>query len=169
MSSLWSVWLLPNQKDRMRIKGFIEFYNSVYKTLFFDPHITLFGRLDINPNLFFSFFNQISLAYTSYQLSTNSVELGEVPWKTIYIGIEHDKNLFDLQKKIDRKLGSFRKYLFNPHLSLAYGNFTPKKKDIEVTSLKKTIHFSSIALVSTPDQIEKWEIIKEYKLREKKV
>ena len=169
MSSRWSVWLLPNQKDRMRIKCFIEFYNSVYKTLFFDPHVTLFGRLDINPKLFFSFFDQISLAYTSYQLSTNSVEIGEVPWKTIYIGLEHDKNLFDLQKKIDKKLGGSRKYLFNPHLSLAYGNFIPKEKDIEVISLKKTIHFSTIALVSTPDQVEKWKIIKEYKLREKKV
>ena len=72
------------------------------------------------------------------------------------------KNLIELQKKIYKKFKRYRNYEFDPHVSLAYGNFTPDKKDISLISHQEMISFSSIAIVNTPNKIKNWDIIQKF-------
>ena len=67
-----------------------------------------------------------------------------------------------VQKKIDKKLSQYRNYKFDPHVSLAYGNFTPNKKDISLISYSEMISFSSLAIVNTPNEIKNWNIIQKF-------
>ncbi len=55
----WSVWLLPGIKDKKECKGYIKLYSGLYNTPLFDPHVTLFGRLNIDPEPTYAFFNQL--------------------------------------------------------------------------------------------------------------
>mgnify|MGYP001170981508 FL=1 len=80
----------------------------------------------------------------------------------MYIQLSLHKNLIELQKKIYKKFKKYRNYEFDPHVSLAYGNFTPDKKDISLISHQEMISFSSIAIVNTPNEIKNWNIIQKF-------
>ena len=70
--------------------------------------------------------------------------------------------MYALQKKVDSILTNYKKYKFDPHISLAYGNFTAHKKDNKLISPISKISFSSLAIVHTPDEIENWSIIRKF-------
>ena len=162
MDHCWSVWLLPETKDKKTFRDYIKIYSSLYTSNVFDPHLTLFGRLDIDPESTFSFFDEMKSEPRIERVKNVHIQIGEPPWKTIHIKLDRDKRLLTLQKKVHQQFSRYRKYRFDPHLSLAYGNFIPDKRDIDLISIKKTINFSSLAIVHTPNQIEEWRIIKNF-------
>ena len=49
MAYNWSVWLLPKAKDNKIFTEYIRFYSKLYDTDRFLPHVTLFGRMNVNP------------------------------------------------------------------------------------------------------------------------
>ena len=158
----WSVWLLPQAKDNKIFTEYIRFYSKLYATDRFLPHVTLFGRMNVNPELFYSFFNKIKSESEIDYVQTLEIEIGDPPWKRMYIQLSLNKNLIELQKKIYKKFKRYRNYEFDPHVSLAYGNFTPGKKDISLISHQEMISFSSIAIVNTPNEIKNWNIIQKF-------
>ena len=158
----WSVWLLPQAKDNKIFTEYIRFYSKLYATDRFLPHVTLFGRMNVNPELFYSFFNKIKSESEIDYVQTLKIKIGDPPWKRMYIQLSLHKNLIELQKKIYKKFKRYRNYEFDPHVSLAYGNFTPDKKDISLISHQEMISFSSIAIVNTPNEIKNWNIIQKF-------
>ena len=75
-----------------------------------------------------------------------------------------EPSLQKFQKMINHEFQAYKKYIFDPHLSLAYGDIKINENDLNSFSLDETICFSSVALVSTPNQIDDWRIIKKFKL-----
>ena len=158
----WSVWLLPKAKDNKIFTEYIRFFSKLYDTDRFLPHVTLFGRMNVNPELFYSFFNKIKLESKIDNVQILKIKIGDPPLKRMYIQLSLHKNLIELQKKIYKKFKRYRNYEFDPHVSLAYGNFTPGKKDISLISHQEMISFSSIAIVNTHNEIKDWNIIKKF-------
>ena len=158
----WSVWLLPQAKDNKIFTEYIRFYSKLYATDRFLPHVTLFGRMNVNPELFYSFFNRVKSESEIDNVQTLKIKIGDPPWKRMYIQLSLKKNLVELQKKIDKKFNRYCNYEFDPHVSLVYGNFTPDKKDISLISHQEMISFSSIAIVNTPNEIKNWNIIQKF-------
>ena len=158
----WSVWLLPKAEDDKIFTEYIRFYSTLYGTDRFLPHVTLFGRMNVNPELLYSFFNKIKSESEIDNVQTLKIKIGDPPWKRMYVQLSLHKNLIELQKKIYKKFKRYRNYEFDPHVSLAYGNFTPGKKDISLISHQKMISFSSIAIVKTPNEIKNWNIIQKF-------
>tara|TARA_B100000900_G_scaffold353017_1_gene320939 strand:+ start:477 stop:986 length:510 start_codon:yes stop_codon:yes gene_type:complete len=162
MGYSWSVWLLPKAKDNKIFTENIKFYSNLYATDRFLPHVTLFGRMNVNPEPFYSFFNKIKSESEIEKVHILNIKVGDSPSKRMYMQLSLNKNLLELQKKINKKFKQYRNYEFDPHVSLAYGNFTLNKKDISLISHKKMISFSSIAIVNTPNEIKKWNIIQKF-------
>ncbi len=162
MDHCWSVWLLPETKDKETFSVYIKIYSKLYTSKLFDSHVTLFGRLNIDPESTFSFFDELKSEPRIEKVKNLHIQFGEPPWKTIHIKLGCDTRLIKLQKKIDQQFARYRNYRFDPHLSLAYGNFIPDKRDIDLISVKKTISFSSIAIMHTPDQIKDWRLIEKF-------
>ena len=158
----WSVWLLLKAKDNKIFTEYIAFYSKLYGSDSFFPHVTLFGRMNVNPKRFYSFFNKIKSESEIEKVHTLKIAIGDPPWKRMYMQLSLNKNLIELQKKIDKKFKQYRNYEFDPHVSLAYGNFTPNKKDISLISHGEMISFSSIAIVNTPNEIKNWNIIQKF-------
>ncbi len=158
----WSVWLLPKAKDNKIFADYITYFSKLYGSDWFLPHVTLFGRINLNPNLFYSFFNKIKSDSKIENVDSLNIKIGDSPWKRLYIQLSLNKNLLELQKKIDKKLRQYRSYEFDPHLSLAYGNFKPEKKDISLISYEEMISFSSLAIVNTPNEVKNWNIIQKF-------
>tara|TARA_B100000900_G_scaffold66650_1_gene51868 strand:+ start:1697 stop:2194 length:498 start_codon:yes stop_codon:yes gene_type:complete len=158
----WSVWLLPKAKDHKLLTDYITLYSRLYDSDLFSPHVTLLGRMNINPKLYYSFFNEVKSESEIKNVQTLKIKIGDPPWKRLYIQLSLNKNLKELQNKIAKKFKRYRKYEFDPHVSLAYGNFTPNKKDINLISHEEMISFSSIAIVNTPNEIKNWNIIQKF-------
>jgi len=118
--------------------------------------------MNVNPKLFYSFFNKVKSESEIENVQILQIKIGDTPWKRIYIQLSLHKNLIELQKKIYKKFKRYRNFEFDPHVSLAYGNFTPDKKDISLISHQKIISFSSIAIVNTPNEIKNWNIIQKF-------
>ena len=162
MSNNWSIWLLPEAHDNKIFEKYIIFYSKLYGSERFSPHVTLFGRMNVHPSLFYSFLNKVKSESEIKNVHTLKIKVGDPPWKRIYIPLSLNKSLLELQKKIEKKLRQYRNYKFDPHLSLAYGNFTPHKKDISLISYEEMISFSSLAIVNTPNEIKNWKIIQKF-------
>ena len=77
-----------------------------------------------------------------------------------YIMVEKNETIGALQNKIDILLSGYCPYEFSPHLSLVYGNAQIEDENGDSIIAGEKIRFSSIALVRTPDEVAKWEIIK---------
>lgn len=165
MSYNWSIWLLPKVQDKKIFSEYITFYSKLYASDSFPPHVTLFGRMNVNPKLFFSFINRVKPKSEIKNIQTLNMEIGDPPWKRLYIQLSLNKSLMDLQRKIKKKFKKYRDYEFDPHVSLAYGNFTPDKKDISLISYPNKISFCSLAFVNTPNEIRKWNLIQKFDFR----
>ena len=164
MDRRWSVWLMPSRQEIIKYKRLIGLNSKKYGFPIFDPHVTLFGRLDIDPETTFSFFEQTIKAQGQIRLDILNVANGDPPWKSLYIQFKSDPSIIDLQSKINDKLRKFKDYRFDPHMSLAYGNVYEKRSDQDNITLDESICFSSVALVHTSDKIEDWNLIRKYKL-----
>ena len=166
MDHRWSVWLMPSKENRPKYVQIINVYSRTYSFPKFSPHITLFGRIDIDPRSTYQFFEKISTHDPIY-LHTLGVSIGDTPWKSLYIQFKPNIFLNSLQSRINDKLKAYRNYNFDPHMSLAYGNLGQKNPEIDEISLDESIRFSSVALVYTSNDIDDWKVIKEYKFRSK--
>ena len=162
MSNTWSVWLLPKGADKVYLSDYINIYSNFYDSKKFDPHLTLFGRIDLNPEPFFPFFDEIRLDVKILNVKTLSIKIGKSYFKKLYIPIGYNEKIYALQKKVDSIFTNYKKYKFDPHISLAYGNFTAHKKYNKLISPISKISFSSLAIVHTPDEIENWSIIRKF-------
>jgi len=94
----WSVWLLPKAEDNKIFTEYIRFYSKLYGTDRFLPHVTLFGRMNVNPELFYSFFNKIKSESEIDNVQTLKIKIGDPPWKRMYVQLSLHKNLIELQK-----------------------------------------------------------------------
>lgn len=164
MDIRWSVWLEPCSADTVRYRKLISKCCEKFSSPVFDPHVTLFGRVGIEPESTFSFFDDLISNHRSFSLKTIGVTTGEPPWKSLFIQLETCEALLNLQSNINNLFKSFRHYTFDPHISLAYGDLTINQNEMDVIALPESIRFSAVALVMTPDTIESWKYIKKYSL-----
>ena len=162
----WSVWLIPCVKDMVKYQALIRDCCRRSSVPYFTPHLTLFGRLNINPESTFQFFDEFINSYPPLLLNQRGLNKGQPPWKSLFVDIEYCSVLTEMQKKIKNRFRLIRDYTFDPHLSIGYGNIKMSQKEIDDISLDDSIMFSSVALVLTPDRIDRWRSIRTYKLVE---
>ena len=94
------MWLLPKSKDNKIFTEYIRFYSNLYGTDRFLPHVTLFGRMNANPKLFYSFFNKVKSESEIDNVQTLKIKIGDTTWKRIYIQLYLHKKLIELQKDL---------------------------------------------------------------------
>ena len=60
MTQPWSLWLMPDARDNRKYKRIIKKLSRRTGSPSFEPHLTLFGRVNVNPELLFEFFNNMA-------------------------------------------------------------------------------------------------------------
>jgi hypothetical protein len=159
MGNQWSIWLCPDPSDQSSIQQLVDECCYRFKSPSFASHITLFGKVDVDPVTTFSFLEDCVFGLDSISLNMLSVKTGTIAWKALYLQVDKTEPLVRLQKKIDPYLNVYRHYEFDPHLSLAYGKLEIDESKLENITFPETITFSSVVLMETPDDINKWKLI----------
>jgi len=159
--SVYSIWLMLEQDSRVSYRDLIIKLSKKLKTSSFDPHCTLYGRLDLNIDQIRP--TVIELVKTNNQFSTNVKRLktGNTKWKSLYLALDNNKNLRYLYGACKKQFGSKRKYAFDPHLSIAYGIFDPESIHYATKNINipEYLAFSAIAIVKTGENIGDWEVV----------
>ena len=162
MTQPWSLWLLPGNRENGKYARIIKKLNLRNGLPSFDPHLTLFGRINANPEPFFEFFKNMANKQKTIFTKIKEIKLGTSYWKSLYIDIEENRSLEALQKQIIAPIDHLRDYLFDPHLSLAYGDANEMRYLTKEIRLERFISFNSVAIVFVPDNVDEWKIINKF-------
>ena len=90
------------------------------------------------------------------------IKFGTSHWKSFYIDIEKNSSLEALQKQMIAPINHLRDYLFEPHLSLAYGSTHEMSYLTKEINLEKVISFNSVAIAFVPLNVDRWKIIDKF-------
>ena len=162
MTQPWSLWLLPDAGDNVKYKSIIKNISHETGLSYFEPHLTLFGRINANPEPFFEFFKDMATKQKRISTKVKKIKFGTSHWKSFYIDIEKNSSLEALQKQMIAPINHLRDYLFDPHLSLAYGDADTMRHIAKEIHLKRFIHFNSVGIAFTPDNVDEWKIINKF-------
>jgi hypothetical protein len=162
MTQPWSLWLLPDNRENGKYARIIKKLSLRTGLPSFEPHLTLFGRINANPEPFFEFFRNMANKQKMISTKIKKIKFGTSHWKSFYIDIEKNTSLEALQKQMIAPINHLRDYLFDPHLSLAYGDADEMRYLTKGIYLEKFISFNSVAVVFVPDNVDEWKIINKF-------
>ena len=162
MTQPWSLWLLPDNRENGKYARIIKELSFRIGLPFFEPHLTLFGRINANPEPFFEFFRNMANKQKTISTKIKKIKFGTSHWKSFYIDIEKNTSLEALQKQMIAPINHLRDYLFDPHLSLAYGDADEMRYLTKGIYLERFISFNSVAIVFVPDNVDEWKIINKF-------
>ena len=157
----YSIWLLPERDSRSRFRDIILRLSKKLKSPAFPPHCTLYGRLKIPISKIIPAVDHLSKSIDQFSTIVKKLKTGRTKWKSLFLTIEKKEEMEKSYSYCKKLFLSSRNYLFDPHISIAYGNVTPEKlhyatKGIDIP---KHLSFSSIAVVRTGENIEEWEVV----------
>ena len=162
MTQPWSLWLLPDNRENGKYARIIKKLSLRTGLPSFEPHLTLFGRINANPEPFFEFFKNMANKQKTISTKIKKIEFGTSHWKSFYIDIEKNRSLEALQKQMIAPINHLIDYMFDPHPSLAYGSTDEMSYLSKEINLEKVISFNSVAIVFIPDNVDEWKIINKF-------
>lgn len=162
MTQPWSLWLLPDTRDNVKYKRIMKNMSLKTGLTSFEPHLTLFGRINANPEPLFKFYKKMANEQKRISTKIKKIKFGNSHWKSFYIDIEKNTSLEALQKQMIAPINHLRDYLFDPHLSLAYGDADEMRYIAKEIHLERFISFNSVAIAFVPDNVDEWKIINKF-------
>tara|TARA_Y100000996_G_scaffold7987_1_gene6728 strand:- start:587 stop:1093 length:507 start_codon:yes stop_codon:yes gene_type:complete len=162
MRQPWSLWLLIDGKDNGKYTRIVKELSLSSRSPSFEPHLTLFGRINVDPEPHFKFFKNMATKQKKISTKIKNIKFGTSYWKSFYIDIEKNTSLEALQKQMIAPINHLRDYLFDPHLSLAYGDADEMRYIAKEIHLERFISFNSVAIAFVPDNVDEWKIINKF-------
>lgn len=162
MTQPWSLWLLPDNRENGKYARIIKKMSLRTGLPSFEPHLTLFGKINANPEPSFEFFKNMANKQKTISTKIKKIKFGASHWKSFYIDIEKNASLEALQKQMITPISQLRDYLFDPHLSLAYGDADEIWYLTKEIHLERFISFNSVAIAFVPDNVDEWKIINKF-------
>ena len=102
MDNRWSIWLCPDRSEQSSIQQLVNECCYRFKSSPFVSHITLFGRVDADPETTFSYLSDCVRGLGSISLNMLGVKTGTIPWKALYLQVDKTEPLVRFQKEIDQ-------------------------------------------------------------------
>tara|TARA_B110000438_G_C15590586_1_gene553649 strand:- start:57 stop:551 length:495 start_codon:yes stop_codon:yes gene_type:complete len=164
---MYAIWLTFSENDKKYLKKIITNIAKKYDAPEFEPHITIYGLIDIEIKLIKKIIKKISKNNKLFISKKIKIFQSKNLWKTIYIELENQKEFEIIFKKLKKDFKQIEQYDFNPHISLVY-KILPTSEKIKIISqldIKKEFEIKEIAILEFFPQIEKWKIIEKYNLQ----
>ena len=157
----YSVWLTLEKDSRSSYRDLIIELSKRFKSPSFEPHCTIYGRLDVALDNIKPVISDIAKKGNQFSTTVKRLKSGKSKWKSLYLAINSNEEMNSLYGKCNKKFGSYRKYAFDPHLSIAYGLYDPESIHNATKNIiiPKYLAFSSIAIVKTGEKITEWETV----------
>ena len=157
----YSIWLDLERESRSSYKKIISTLSKRLDSPFFEPHCTIYGHTNINLEDLKAIITKLVLKNNQFSTSAKKIIIGNSFFKSLYIKIDSNPKLQDLNDICKKRLSFIKKYKFDPHLSLAYGFFEKEKihNAMKKIIIPAYVAFSGISIVKTGKDVEKWETV----------
>jgi len=157
----YSIWLTLEKDSRSSYRDLIIKLSKRFKSPSFEPHCTIYGRLDIDLDNIKPVIADLAKTRNQFSTTVKRLKSGKSKWKSLYLSINNNEEIKFLYGECKKKFGSSRKYAFDPHLSIAYGLYDSESIHNATKNIiiPKYLAFSGIAIVKTGENITKWETL----------
>ena len=91
--SFYSIWLILEQDSRARYRDLIIRLSRKLKTPVFDPHCTLYGRLNIDIDKIKPIVSDLVSTKDQFSTSIKRIKTGKTKWKSLYLSLDNNENL----------------------------------------------------------------------------
>ncbi len=133
MDNLFSVWLVPEEKDKEYLDKIIKRLAGKYSSPIFIPHLTLLPNAEININELKTAIEQVFQSVRPFKIKTERLNQSEAFFKTVFIEFELDEALKNLFLALSEKTDKRDLSTFKPHLSLMY-KIMPEEEKIKIVN-----------------------------------
>lgn len=174
MNNLLSVWLVPAKNDNVYLGNIINNLGKEYGSPTFDPHLTLFGNINIETEELKEAIDRVSNKIKPFKIKKTAISQSELFFKTVFIEFELNEELKNLFIALSRKTDNRDIATFKPHISLIYKTMPKeeKLKIIEKLDIKDEFLIDKV-VVNAPKKgdkdflnIESWRALYEKKLND---
>lgn len=162
-----AIWLTFSKSDREYLKNIMDKISEKYQAPKFEPHITIYGLIDLEISLIESIAKEVILNQNSFLVKKSEILQSEELWKTVFIELKLNEQLESIHNNFKKYFEKISKYEFNPHISLIYKilSIEERIKIVKELNIKKEFVVNKLAIQKFFPDIEKWKIVKEYNLK----
>ena len=159
--SSFSIWLLLEKESRSNYRKITKSISKRLEGPIFEPHCTIYGHTNIDLEDLKVIITKLVIKNNQFSTSAKKIIIGNSFFKSLYIKIDSNPKLQDLNDICKKRLSLLKKYKFDPHLSLAYGLFEKEKVHNVMKNIiiPKYVVFSGISIVKTGRDVKKWETV----------
>tara|TARA_B100001250_G_C19646930_1_gene720804 strand:- start:62 stop:604 length:543 start_codon:yes stop_codon:yes gene_type:complete len=168
ISKAYWIWFQFSESDTKKLNNIKKIINNKLKGPYFQIHLTAIGpylkltKKDLNK------IELISKKIKKFKIQLDNYKLSYQKYTSLYISVEKSKQIINVRKKFSRTNYKKQNNKYKPHISLFYGNKDIVTKKSVIKKLPKLIKFITIdklCIVDVDEKINKWKIIKTFKLK----
>ena len=159
--SAYSIWLDLEKESRLSYRKIISTLSKRLKSPPFEPHCTIYGRLDIQLSDLENIVSKIVNDSNQFSSSVQKLTTGKSYYKSLYVKLENNTSLNKVNSSCKNHFINSKNYRFDPHISLAYGQFDLEQihRVTKRIAIPKDVVFSGVSIVNTKKNVEQWETV----------
>ena len=157
----YSIWLDLERKSRANYRTIIYNLSRRLKSPLFEPHCTIYGRLDIQLSGLENIVSKIVHDSNQFSSSVQKLTTGKSYYKPLYVKLENNTSLNKVNSLCKNHFINSKNYRLDPHISLAYGQFDLEQihRVTKGIAIPKYVVFSGVSIVNTKKDVEQWETV----------
>jgi 2'-5' RNA ligase len=167
---MYSIWLMPSDKELMRYQEIIDEFSLRFDTPGFEPHITLFTGIETLTDDLIYQISVLAALTDTFELMFKELALKNNYFQAIYLKPDFNNSLSTMNEELTVLFPSVN-YAFKPHLSLLYGNISKENKEDYLRQFDSTIlgsfHATTLRIMKTVGEVEMWQVIEDFPLHHK--
>ena len=168
--NMYSIWLMPSDKELMRYQDIIDEFSLQFDTPGFEPHITLFTGIETLTDDLVYQISVLAALTDTFELIFKELALKNNYFQAIYLKPDLNDSLSKMNEELTALFPAVN-YAFKPHLSLLYGNISKEKKEEYLQQFDSPIlgnfHATTLRIMKTVGEVEMWQIIEDFPLHHK--
>ncbi|CAA3030180.1 cyclic phosphodiesterase-like [Olea europaea subsp. europaea] len=172
---VYSVWALPPEDVRPRLKKLMNDLRSEFGGPEFEPHVTVVGTISLTEREARDMFNKACEGLKAYNANVERVSTGTYFYQCVFLLLQPTPEVMEASTHCTSHFGYKTSTPYMPHLSLLYGDLTDEEKmkaqekanvlDKDIRNLSFQISLFALYKVDTKDKTCKsWEKVAECKL-----
>ena len=162
------IWLKFDDPSDLICKKLQNEVQKLIKSPKFKNHLTISGPYQGIDLAFQNALSSLAKSINPFEINVDSYGFKSEYFESFFLKVENSFFLRTLKNQIDNTLRlKGKKNRFFPHISLAYGEASDELKAKCITSLPscpKSLTVNRISLIYADERVEKWNLIKEFKL-----
>ncbi|KAL6992343.1 hypothetical protein U1Q18_010451 [Sarracenia purpurea var. burkii] len=172
---VYSVWALPPEDVRERLKNLMTGLRSEFGGPEFEPHVTVVGAISLTEEDAVDKFRSACRGVKAYTATVEKVATGTFFYQCVFLLLQPTPEVMEASLHCTGHFGYRSSAPYMPHLSLLYGDLSDEEKkkaqakanllDESIGSVSFQISRLALYETDTEDQsLKSWKKVSEYNL-----